>query len=266
MKYVLVFLLVVPTVLLAGCNEKVKDNHASVETVSAQKAMPAGEAQNVDVWRGEIMETMNSGGYSYLKFMKDGKEAWVAGPVCEGLKVGQEVEMSPGMLMTNFHAKSLNRDFAEIYFVGSLSVPGQVPAETTSPHGGTGMGMGGMSNPHGGSGSVPAMENIKVDPVEKADGGFTVAEIYSKAQTLSEQSVLVRGNVVKFSPNIMGTNWIHIQDGTGEGETGDLTVTTNTKVAVGDVILVEGPLSVKKDFGSGYFYEVIIEDAKVTLE
>ena len=77
---------------------------------------------------------------------------------------------------------------------------------------------------------------------------------------------MVRAKVVKFSPNIMGKNWIHLQDGTGTKGTDDLTVTTATSVKVGDTILVSGVVVINRDFGYGYKYDVIIEDAKVTIE
>ena len=52
----------------------------------------------------------------------------------------------------------------------------------------------------------------------------------------------------------MGTNWIHLQDGTGGEGTNDLTVTTDATVAVGDTVLVKGLLAADKDFGYGYKY------------
>ena len=72
----------------------------------------------------------------------------------------------------------------------------------------------------------------------------------------------IKGQVTKFSPNIMGKNWVHIQDGTNDSGNYDLTVTTNDVVKVGDVVTFEGTIVLKKDFGAGYFYEVIMEDAK----
>ncbi len=64
----------------------------------------------------------------------------------------------------------------------------------------------------------------------------------------------------------MGTNWVHIQDGSGSGPTADLTVTTSAVVAAGDMVTVEGNLTVNKDFGAGYKYDAIIEGATVTKE
>ena len=76
----------------------------------------------------------------------------------------------------------------------------------------------------------------------------------------------VRGKVVKFTPEIMGKNWIHLQDGTGAAGTNDLTVTTSAMAKKGDTVVISGALVIDKDFGYGYAYDVIIEDADVTVE
>jgi len=103
--------------------------------------------------------------------------------------------------------------------------------------------------------------------IEKAESG-TVADIFANKDKLAGKEVTVRGKVMKFSPMIMGRNWVHIQDGTGDAASGtnDLTVTTSDSVKVGDTVLVKGKLAANKDFGAGYSYDVIIEEAKVTVE
>jgi hypothetical protein len=78
--------------------------------------------------------------------------------------------------------------------------------------------------------------------------------------------VKVRGKVVKYNSGIMGKNWLHIQDGSGAAGSNDLTVTTSANTKVGDTVLVAGVLSANKDFGSGYKYALIVQDAKVTVE
>jgi hypothetical protein len=107
---------------------------------------------------------------------------------------------------------------------------------------------------------------VKIEGIEKVAGGKTVAEIFSGKADLSGKEVAVRGQVVKFSAEIMGKNWIHLQDGTGAEGTNDLTVTTTAMVKVGDTVVVTGPVVTGKDFGYGYKYDVIIEDAKVVVE
>jgi hypothetical protein len=122
-----------------------------------------------------------------------------------------------------------------------------------------------MSMP-GGHPQLTPSADIDLTGIERADGGKTVAEIWAERQELAGGEVAVRGRVVKFLPSIMGKNWIHLRDGTGEGVTSDLTVTTTATVAVGDLVTVTGRLAVDRDFGAGYRYQVILEDAEVRTD
>jgi hypothetical protein len=108
--------------------------------------------------------------------------------------------------------------------------------------------------------------NIDFADIKKAEGGKSVAELYAEKDSLSGKKVTVRGKVVKFSASIMGKNWIHLQDGTGGKDTNDLTVTTSATAAVDDTVVVTGVIAADKDFGYGYKYDVILEDATVTVE
>jgi hypothetical protein len=87
--------------------------------------------------------------------------------------------------------------------------------------------------------------------------------VFAKQAALSGKSVTVRGTVMKFNSGIMDRNWLHIQDGSGtaDAKTNDLTITTAADVKVGDVVTLTGLVGTKKDFGSGYAYDVIIEKA-----
>jgi hypothetical protein len=107
----------------------------------------------------------------------------------------------------------------------------------------------------------------KVTGIAKAEGGKTIAEVYAEKDQLAGKTVTVRGKVVKANANIMGKNWLHIDDGSGTEKTNDLTVTTaGTTPAVGDTVVVTGTVALDKDFGMGYRYIVIIEDADVQIE
>ena len=92
-----------------------------------------------------------------------------------------------------------------------------------------------------------------------------MAEVYKKKSSLAGKTVSVRGKVVKVSKNIMGNNWVHIQDGTGAADKGthNLVVTTNDDASVGDVVTATGIIAPDKDFGYGYKYEVIMEQAEL---
>jgi hypothetical protein len=146
---------------------------------------------------------------------------------------------------------------------------------------GMGGGMGGaMGGAAGGNAPSPGQlaeqhkrasagpADAKVEKVAKAQGadGRTVAEVYAQKAQLKDKNVAIRGTVVKYSPNIMGKNWIHVRDGSGAAEKNDhdLTVTTLDETKVGDVVTVKGLVRVDKDFGAGYAYPVIVEDAKLS--
>jgi hypothetical protein len=110
-------------------------------------------------------------------------------------------------------------------------------------------------------------ETVDLSGIAKADGGLTVAEVFEGKDQLAGQPVVVRGRVVKSNPDIMGKNWLHVRDGSGAEGTNDLTVTTAGAVPnVGDTVVVKGVLALNKDFGMGYQYDVIVEDAEITVE
>ena len=116
---------------------------------------------------------------------------------------------------------------------------------------------------------VPAEAGTEVDlsGIAKAEGGQTVAEVYAGKEGFEGQTVRVRGKVVKVNAGIMDRNWLHVRDGSGAEGTNDLTITTvDALPAVGDTVLVTGALSLNRDFGMGYTYPVIVEDADVTVE
>ena len=112
-------------------------------------------------------------------------------------------------------------------------------------------------------GAAPVdLDNIKV-PKAIGPNAQTVAEVITKRVELKDKTVLVRGKVVKFTPEILNKNWIHLRDGSGSASdnTHDVIVTTNDQAKVGDVVVVKGIVHVDKDLGSGYAYKVLIEEA-----
>jgi hypothetical protein len=197
---------------------------------------------------GEIVETMNAAGYTYILLDTGTEKVWAAASETS-VAVGQRVSVPAGQVMTNFPSKSLNRTFDKIVFANGIYPEGSLEEAASQDHG-----MAGSSR--------TVVRDAHVEDVARAAGGYTVEEILSQAAALNGQLVKVRGRVVKFTADIMGTNWIHIQDGSA----GDLTVTSGTIVNKGDLVMVEGILSVNRDFGAGYRYPAIIEKATVTRE
>ena len=159
--------------------------------------------------------------------------------------------MGKGLEMQKFTSKELKRTFDIIFFVQDFS--DQPIAETkTMPAGKT-----------SGKQTSERKAGISVKP---AEGGITIAELYSNKDSYAGKKVKISGEVVKFNGGIMNKNWIHIQDGTEASGNFDLTVTTNDVAEVGNKITIEGTVSVNKDFGAGYSYDVIIEDATIPVK
>jgi hypothetical protein len=92
----------------------------------------------------------------------------------------------------------------------------------------------------------------------------TVEALYAKKAQLSGKRIQVSGKVVKVNNGIMGKNFFHLQDGSGKAGANDLTVTTQETVHVGDQVVVTGLVTVNRDFGAGYSYPLIVEEATVT--
>lgn len=114
------------------------------------------------------------------------------------------------------------------------------------------------------AGTINSVSSAEADKVAAAKDVIKVEEVFAKKDTLNGRKITVKGEVVKFNSGIMGKNWVHIQDGSGKPGTNDLTATTQDTAKVGDKVIVTGTLAVGKDFGAGYIYEAIIEEATIT--
>lgn len=245
--------------------------------------------------KGKVLETMDASGYTYLQIEAAQGKIWVAVPQSK-VEVGQEVIANPGMAMPDFTSKTLNRTFDKIIFSSGLGGPSKpsnlkkeaamgstggggssfadaLQAESTAsnPHGDMGAprvgAMGGAamgSDPGGSTNAIVPASDVKVDKAT-GDNAQTIGECFDKAKELNKKKVLVRAKVMKVSKMIMGKNWLHLQDGTGNPmkNTHDLVVTTMAEPEPDSIVVIEGTLHTDKDFGAGYKYAVIIEDAKI---
>ena len=190
--------------------------------------------------RVTVEEVQNVSSYSYLKVKEGEKEYWMA--VTKGnFKVGEVLLYNKSMEMKDFHSKELNKTFETVYFVDDLSEA---------------LGAGTMNQPQ-----KPNIEKEKIS-VSPASSGVTIAQLYSNMNAYNGKTAKVKGQVVKINNGIMGKNWIHIQDGTSNGADFDLTVTTNDIVNMGDVVTFQGKIATNKDFGYGYSYKLMMEEAK----
>jgi hypothetical protein len=92
----------------------------------------------------------------------------------------------------------------------------------------------------------------------------TVAALNQNKATLSGQKITAQGKVVKVNNGIMGRNFVHIQDGTGDASSNNLIVTSKQTASVGEQVVISGVVVLNRDFGSGYSYPLLIEEASIT--
>jgi hypothetical protein len=203
--------------------------------------------------KGTVAETMLSGGYVYLKVEEQG--IWIAtSPMARPLAVGDKVEYSGGMEMRDFYSKSLDRKFDSIFFIQNVKLAGQ-SADAMHAADMKSQGSSPMTIPKPAAVNAPAAGEI----ASLADGK-TVADIFAQSAQLNEQKVSLNAKVIKVSKNIVGKNWITLQDGTGVDPDNKLLATSQELVKPGDTVVATGIVRTDMDIGSGYKYKVLLEE------
>lgn len=187
--------------------------------------------------------------YTYLLVKGKGPTYWIAVTSTE-IAVGESLSYTGGMLMENFYSKELDKTFEKVIFLDG--VDGSAPAAM---------------------GSMPAMPgtstgaDVKTDrleiKVEAEEGIVTIGELYANPGAYEGKTIRVKGEVAKYNPGIMERNWVHLQDGTDFEGKYDLTVTSLESFQVGQVPVIEGIFAMNRDFGYGYSYEILLEEATI---
>ena len=229
------------TLLIVTCNNK---------KFNKNDAVPLGVHQVI------AKEAINTSVYTYVRVSESDNALWIAIPRT-AVKIGGTYYYQGGMLMNKFESKELKRTFEAVLFLEGLSddkdhlitKPGIVMKDKNGDEKHTNI-------------NADNLKKINLN-IKTAKGGITISELFARKGFYSGKNVKISGQVTKFSPEIMKKNWFHLQDGTENDGKFDLTITTNAKVSEGDIITIEGKIAINKDFGYGYFYEVLMEDAVI---
>lgn len=237
----------------AGAAEATATAGVSKDTLKPMRSS-ASEGPAAESVAGVVAETMDAGGYTYVRLSTaDRGEVWAAASQFD-VRVGDRVVVAVDMPMENFHSDTLNRDFPLIYFASSIGPEGAAPkgAQVMPPG-------------HPPTGTPRAAVERPAEAIAPPPGGTAIADVWANRQALAGKAVTVRGKVMKFNAGIMGRNWVHLQDGTGNDKDGthDLTVTTDAEVKPGDLVTLRGTLALDKDFTAGYRYAIILEGATI---
>lgn len=249
MKTKLIYFFVLVFFFLYSCANKPKiieesiDNSPTLSTPETINSLPV-EAHEV-----LVDEIMNTKKYTYVSGREGGEAICVAIPLNMDIQIGKKYYYMGGLRMNTFEKMNFKQDYQTIILVGGLS---ETPVSDQSAA---------MSDP----GSPQSSGQVELHPekVGKVPGGVTIAELVNNKSKFNGQKIMVKGQCVKVNRNIMGKNWIHIQDGSKDeaGEFMDLTITTQDLFNIGDIVILEGVIALNKDFGAGYKYDYIMEEA-----
>jgi hypothetical protein len=203
------------------------------------------------VHKGTVTEVLQTKQYTYLLVDENDSEKWLALPKMTA-KTGDVYFYNDGYEMVNFKSQELGRTFGSVIFLESVGTTADEilkgPVVT---------------------GDEPVKAQVRKYELEipKAEGGIRIAELFENKTKYNNSKVIIKGKVVHYNPGIMDMNWIHLQDGTAYSGKFDLTATSDKiTVNVGQVVTVEGTVVLDKDFGAGYFYEVMLSDIKILTE
>lgn len=244
-KYTVASLAAALLLIHAACTDN--QGEPAAENPALAEPVPAGMV------RGEVLETMDAGTYTYVLLDLGDEQRWMAGPKT-GVSVGDIIQTEEGTSMGEFTSSSMGRTFDNLYFVGVL---GNLSAPTLPP--------GHPTTSTKAEADAAAIADLAVEP---AEAGKNIAWLYANRDSLANQQVTLRGRVVKYNPGILGWNFLHVQDGSGSAASGDndLIVTTKATTSVGQTVVLTGNIVLDKDFGAGYSYPVLLEDAALTPE
>lgn len=221
---------------------------AFTSCVKKNKVPTAQEVTQPGMHEITVAEVVQTSGYTYLKVQENGAEKWIAVNRMEAAPGEKYYYAQEGLEMKDFNSKELNRTFETIYFVDALSKePVAAPAHGALPNK--------PVQP-----TLAQKEGVSVAPAVE---GLSIAKLYADRQNYDGKQIKMKGQVTKINMGVMDKNWVHIQDGTSDSGNFDLTITTTDEVKMDEVVTFEGTIHLKKDFGYGYFYEVIMEDAKL---
>lgn len=228
---------VISMLLIISCKEK--SNYSKIDTPQT--------ASKTTIHKIVVDEYVGGGTYAYLNVTEGNDSYWMAIPNMD-VKEGGTYFYDGGMVMKDFKSEQLNRVFDEIIFVEGIRTSEEVASPTQNE--------GHLHN----TAEAAVEEVVKI---EKAENGISLDELLSNKKSYEGKEVILKGKVVKVNNGIMNKNWVHIADGTQFEDKKSITVTTQEIIEVGDIVTFKGKITLEKDFGYGYVYDILLEEGEL---
>ncbi|MCD6394930.1 MAG: hypothetical protein J7M40_15680 [Planctomycetes bacterium] len=248
MKIKLIAISILMAALLLSCQKKEqepKQQRQTDQTPQQKSTAPETqqpETQKPGIHTAVVQEVIHVSDYTYLRVKENDADFWIAIRKTP-MEPGETISYANPLEMRDFTSKELQRTFDKIFFISAYSKGDASTPATAAPR------------------TRPAIDKKEIS-IAPAKDGISIGELFSNKGAYAGKTVTIKGQVVKFSAAIMKRNWVHIQDGTSGDGKHDLAITTQDEAAVGDIVTFEGKITLNKDFGAGYKYKVIMEEAK----
>lgn len=223
------------------------DENTGTATIPSLSEASSSPAVTENQHKVTVNEVLNTERYTYLQVEEEGEKYWIAISKRE-VAEGDTYYFKGGLMKKNFFSQEFNRVFETLYLVSNFW---KQPSGSEAA----------LDEAFAQMNTAQGAPNLEVQPgdIQLAEGAIPLAELIANKTQYSNQLVKVTGKCVKVNPMIMNRNWVHLKDGSGEGV--DLTVTTAEQIPLGAVVTLEGTIALNKDFGAGYRYDIIMEEA-----
>ena len=254
LKFRLPFILTVVLIITSACNKSPKVISSSDNKENPEKSTGIFSEDhsthikttlplNNDLHTIVVKEILPTAKYVYLKVNENDEEFWIATRK-QNINIGETYFYKGGLLKTNFESKEHSKIFEKIYLVTSL-----------------------VKANHGGNTELDKLQTeqsinknnaTSTKKIVVKSGSIKISELVENFKKYEGKIIQLSGKCIKINPNIMGRNWIHIQDGSKDNY--DLVITSNTFVKEGSMITIKATVTLNKDFGAGYKYNLILEN------
>lgn len=248
-------IILIVSLICCSCNQATKvepkqsDKSNSSSTTSTgifSDAAPSKVVQQASLLSDDshtvkVIQVLPTDKYVYMEVEEGEETFWVAAGKQE-VEVGEEYFFKEGLLKTNFHSKEYDRIFDKVYLVSRL-----IPLTSNSV-------------PETQTRSVRVQSSSEKKNKVHAES-VSIKDIVENPEKYKDQSVIVSGECTKINANIMSRNWIHLKDGTKDDF--DFVLTSDLAVPEGHFVSMRGVIRVDKDFGAGYRYAIIMEEAEM---
>ena len=235
-----------PKVILESGDAVNSDKNTGIFSAdpSVKPITKTNQSLSNEMHRVTVVEILPATKYVYLNVKENSEQYWLATRK-QDINIGEDYFYKGGLLKTNFESKEHNKIFEKIYLVTSLVQANHSKNKNKINQQKTDQNI--------------SKENSTAIVSQK--GSIKIAEIVENHKKYEGKTVQITGKCVKINPNIMGINWIHIKDGSKDDY--DLVITSNTFVKEGSIVTIKATVTLNKDFGAGYKYDLILENGTI---